>query len=309
MEAIVREVRWEAQDVLSFRLESPCGGQLPAFTAGAHITVSVGPGVSRSYSLLNDPMDREAYRIAVQLDSTGRGGSALIHEQWRAGQIVEILPPRNNFPLNADAPSTILIAGGIGITPMLSMIATLQRLNKPWRLHYAVRTRERAAFLRELEGYDAVYVTVDDEPSTPRLDMSKLLSSAPPDAHVYCCGPKGMLEAFRTYGAHLGDRLHFEYFSAEADAATDGGYRLELRRTCKTVDVQPGETMLNALINAGIDVPFACSEGICGTCRVQVIDGLPDHRDHFLTPQEQRENAAVMVCCSGARTATLVLDL
>jgi vanillate O-demethylase ferredoxin subunit len=154
-----------------------------------------------------------------------------------------------------------------------------------------------------------VQVSVDDEPATRRLNLPELLASVPDDAHVYCCGPEGMLSAYRNHGAALGTRLHFEYFSADTEASKAGDYRLELKRTGKTVEVRRGERMLDALLNAGVNVSFACSEGICGTCRVPVLDGIPDHRDHFLTQQEQDENAAVMVCCSGARTPTLVLDL
>lgn len=309
MQARIREMRWEAQDVLSFRLEPLPGERFPAFTAGAHVDVILGPGLARSYSLLNDPAERDVYEIAVQLDPESRGGSAHIHQQWRAGQVVEISAPRNNFPLYEEAAQTILVAGGIGITPMLSMIARLERLRQPWQLHYAVRSRPRAAFLDRMEAYETVQVTVDDETETPRLDLRRLLASVPLNAHVYCCGPQGMLAAFREHGAMLGNRLHFEYFSADSEAATDGGYRLELKRSCKSIDVQSGETMLDALLNAGINVGFACSEGICGSCRVAVLDGVPDHRDQFLTPEEKEANQAVMVCCSGARTPALVLDL
>ena len=309
MQARIRAVRWEAQDILGFRLEPLPGEHFAAFTAGAHVDVALAPGLTRSYSLLNDPAQGDAYEIAVQLDPTTRGGSRHIHEQWRAGQCIEVSAPRNNFPLFENASRTILVAGGIGITPMLSMIARLERLGRAWELHYAVRTRERAAFIDRLEHREAVHLTIDDEPATPRLDLQRLLVTAPADTHVYCCGPAGMLDAFREHGASWGERLHFEYFSADTDIASEGGYRLELRRSRKTVEVQPGETMLDALLNAGVNIGFACSEGICGSCRAQVLDGVPDHRDHFLTPAEKAANCAVMVCCSGSRTPSLTLDL
>jgi vanillate O-demethylase ferredoxin subunit len=309
MQARIRAVRWEAEDILSFRLEPLAGEQFPAFTAGAHVDVSLQPGLARSYSLLNDPADRDAYEVGVQLDPASRGGSSHIHRAWRAGQVVEVSAPRNNFPLKEDAGRTVLIAGGIGITPMLSMIARLERLGRSWELHYGARSRSRAAFLDRLEAKDNVRVTIDDEPDTPRLNLRELIGSAPAGAHLYCCGPAGMLEAFRTQGAALGDRLHFEYFSADTEIASEGGFRLQLQRSGKVLEVNPGETMLDALLNAGVDVGFACSEGICGTCRVPVLDGVPDHRDHFLTQEEKNSNCAVMVCCSGARTSSLTLDI
>jgi ferredoxin-NADP reductase len=309
MQARIRAVRWEAEDILSFRLEPLAGEHFPVFTAGAHVDVALQPGLARSYSLLNDPADRDAYEVGVQLDPASRGGSTHIHAQWRAGQVIEVSAPRNNFPLKEDARRTILIAGGIGITPMLSMIAQLERLGRSWELHYGARSRCRAAFIDRLETMDNVHVTIDDEPDTPRLDLRRLIGSAPEGSHLYCCGPAGMLTAFREQGAPLGDRLHFEYFSAETEIASEGGFRLQLQRSGKVVEVNPGETMLDALLNAGVDVGFACSEGICGSCRVSVLDGVPDHRDHFLTQEEKDSNGAVMVCCSGARTPTLTLDI
>lgn len=309
MKARIRTVRWEAEDILGFRLEPLPGEHFVPFTAGAHVDLQLRPGLTRSYSLLNDPAERDAYEIAVQLDAASRGGSRHIHEEWRAGQLVEVSQPRNNFPLQEDSAHTILVAGGIGITPMLSMIVRLQSLGRSWELHYAARNRRRAAFLDRLEAFGQVHVTIDDEPATPRLDLEALLSSAPNDAHVYCCGPAGMLAAYREHGAALGPRLHYEYFAADTEAACEGGFRLQLRRSGKVVEVQPGETMLDALLNAGVDVGFACSEGVCGSCRVPVLDGVPDHRDLFLTQQERDANDAVMVCCSGARTSCLTLDL
>ncbi len=309
MKARIRSIGWEADHVLCFRLEPLPGAHFPPFTAGGHIELALKPGLSRSYSLLNDPAETDVYVIGVQLDPASRGGSQHIHEHWRAGQVVEVCEPRNHFPLNEDAELSILVAGGIGITPMLSMIARLQRLGRRWELHYAVRSRSRAAFLDRLGGYAQVHLTVDDEPATPRLDLAGLVDSAPAGAHLYCCGPAGMLSAFREQGARLGDRLHYEYFSSDAPVANEGGYQLLLQRSGKRVEVAPGETMLDALLGAGVDVGFACYEGVCGSCRVTVLEGVPDHRDSFLTPQERDANTAVMPCCSGARSSVLTLDL
>ncbi|TCP08327.1 PDR/VanB family oxidoreductase [Caldimonas thermodepolymerans] len=309
MQARIRSVRYEAEGILSFRLEPMPGAEFPPFTAGAHIDVTLGQRLVRSYSLLNDPAQRNVYEIAVQLDPGSRGGSRLIHAQWRAGQVIEISEPRNHFPLVEDARHSVLIAGGIGITPMLAMAARLTALDRSWSMHYAVRTRARAAFLDRLGAWPAVRLTVDDEPDTPRLDLAALLRDVPANAHVYCCGPAPMLDAFRRLGAGLGSRLHFEAFSSDAEAAVEGGYVVRLARSGRSVEVPCGKTMLDALLDAGVDVPFACSEGICGTCRIGVLDGTPDHRDQFLSAEEKAANDSIMVCCSGARTATITLDL
>ncbi|MDM0015205.1 PDR/VanB family oxidoreductase [Variovorax sp. J22P168] len=309
MQLRIRSARWEADHILGFRLEPLRGENLPAFTAGSHIEVSLQPGLKRSYSLLNDPAEQDVYEIGVQLDPESRGGSQHIHEHWRPGQVIEVSEPRNLFSLDEDASHSILIAGGIGITPMLSMMERLKSLGRSWELRYAVRSRNRAAFLERLEGLENVQVTIDDEPSTPRLDLQGLIRSAPPRAHVYCCGPTGMLSAFREHGGPLGDRMHFEYFASDAKVACEGGYRLQLQRSGKVIEVAAGDTMLDALLGAGVDVGFACFEGVCGSCRVPVLDGVPDHRDQFLTQAEKDANNAVMACCSGARTASLTLDL
>lgn len=305
----IRSVSWEATDILRYFLEPVAGEKLPAFTAGAHINVSVADGLARSYSLLNDPEERDRYEIAVQLDARSRGGSKRIHEQWRPGQLVDVSTPANNFPLDESAQYSVLIAGGIGITPMLSMVARLNRLGRPWELHYACRSEDRVAFMTRLQNHPQVHLHIDSESARGRLDLEELINGASDDTHFYCCGPQGMLEAYQQLTGHLGERAHCEFFSADTEVATDGGYSLELVRSGKQINVQPGVTMLDALLDAGVNVGYACSEGICGTCRVQVVAGIPDHRDHFLTAAEKSENRSVMVCCSGAKTKTLSLDL
>lgn len=309
MQARISQVRWEAESILSYSLEPIHGESFPTFTAGSHINLSLAPGLTRSYSLLNDPAELNRYEIAVQLNPASRGGSKHVHDNWRVGQLVQISAPSNNFSLDERSAHTVLIAGGIGITPMLSMIARLEELGQSWELHYAVRNRARAAFMRRLSQYESVHLAIDDEPGFLRLDIDAVIDSAPADAHFYCCGPEGMLSHFRQATSLLKGKAHFEYFSADTDIASSGGYKLELRRSGRSIEVQAGETMLDALLNAGINVGFACSEGICGSCKVSVLEGAPDHRDHFLSDQEKESNQAVMVCCSGARSPSLTLDL
>jgi vanillate O-demethylase ferredoxin subunit len=272
--------------------------------------VQLKPGLSRSYSLVNDPAIRGYYEIAVHHAIEGRGGSHHIHQEWRVGETIEISQPKNNFPMVEDAVHTVLIAGGIGVTPMLPMIARLEKLGRTWELHYVAATPERAAYVDRLEGYENAHIVYDAVPGGQRLDLAAICAAAPHEAHLYCCGPSGMLDAFvATNCDRPQGHAHIEYFSADTEIATDGGYVLELARSGKSVTVAEGETMLDALLAAGVDVGFACSEGVCGTCQVKVLDGIPDHRDHFLTEEEKAANGSIMVCCSGSKTANLVLDI
>jgi vanillate O-demethylase ferredoxin subunit len=310
MQAFVRAIRWEAEGINSYVLEPVNGRLMPAFSPGAHIDVQLKPGLSRSYSLVNDPAIRGYYEIAVHHAIESRGGSRHIHQEWRVGETVEISDPKNNFPMIEDAVHTVLIAGGIGVTPMLPMIARLEKLGRSWELHYVAATPKRAAYVDRLQDYDNVHVHYDAAPGGQRLDLASICATAPDEAHLYCCGPSGMLDAFvATNAGRPEGHAHIEYFSAETEIATDGGYVLELARSGKTVSVAEGETMLDALLAAGIDVGFACAEGVCGTCEVKVLDGVPDHRDHFLTEAEKAANRSIMVCCSGSKTANLVLDI
>ncbi|CAN5534539.1 PDR/VanB family oxidoreductase [soil metagenome] len=310
MHARIRTARWESDGVMSFTLEPLAGEHFPSCTAGAHIDVQLANGINRSYSLLNDGSIPDCYEIAVQCDPDSRGGSSFIHENWRAGQVISIAPPRNNFPLNEEAAQTLLISGGIGITPMFAMIERLEALGRPWALHHAFKRREQAAFIDRLARYDPSRIVLHDDAAGTSLDLRALIADTEAGMHIYCCGPERMLAAFTDLTA---DRpagfAHLEYFSGGDIVPAAGGYSLALKRSGKTIEVEAGETMLDALLDAGINVGFACSEGICGSCRVEVLDGVPDHRDRFLSPEEKRANKSVMVCCSGARTATLTLDL
>lgn len=310
MQLLVKNIRWEAQAINSYMLEPVDGGLLPIFEPGAHIDVQLKPGLARSYSLVNDPAIRTYYEIAVHNTPDSRGGSRHIHEEWRVGQIIEASDPKNNFPMVEDATHSVLIAGGIGITPMLPMIARLNKLGRIWELHYVAATPERAAYVDRLEQHDAANIVYDGVPGNSRLDLKAICDAAPADAHLYCCGPGGMLDAFVSINAERPKgHTHIEYFSAETDIASDGGYTLELAKSGKTIIVEEGETMLDALLTAGVDIGFACAEGICGTCEVKVLSGVPDHRDHFLSNEDKAANTSIMVCCSGSKTAHLVLDI
>jgi tetrachlorobenzoquinone reductase len=310
MQARIRSVRWESASVTSFVLEPLRGEHFPAFQAGAHIDVELRPDLRRSYSLLNHEGEADRYEIAVRLEDDSRGGSRHVHDHWRAGQVIGISAPANHFALHEDAAKTVLVAGGIGITPMLSMIARLETLARPWVLHYAFRSADEAAFLDRLAAFGPGRVHLHDARDGERMKLARVLAEAGDEAHVYCCGPERMLTEFGAAAAgRPPGRSHLEHFVGTAEIALDGGYALELRRCGLRIDVQAGETMLDALLNAGVNVGFACSEGVCGSCRVGVLAGVPDHRDQFLTDAEKAANSAVMVCCSGARTPVLALDL
>ncbi len=315
LEVRLRTVTVEAEGINAYTLESMPGQSLPSFTAGAHLDLHLPEGLVRSYSLLNDPSDRDRYLIGVHYDPNSRGGSRYVHEMLREGATLTIGTPRNSFALHEDAPHSVLIAGGIGITPLLSMVQRLATLGRSWELHYATRTRARAAFLPRLaqlagDQPSRVQLYHDGEPGGRVMDLATLVAGAPAGAHLYCCGPPPMLDAFeRAAAARPAAQVHVEYFAAREQAATAGGYEIVMARSGRRVAVAPGRTMLAALLDAGAPVSFSCSEGICGTCETRVIAGVPDHRDMFLTEEERAANTSVMICCSGSRTPELVLDL
>jgi vanillate O-demethylase ferredoxin subunit len=316
MQARVKAITWEAEGILSFELwPMPPRKELPPFTAGAHIDVHLPNGLLRTYSLLNAQEERHRYVIGVNRDPQSRGGSRYMHETVRPGDTLTIGTPRNNFTLDETAELSVFIAGGIGITPLRSMIHRLESLAKPWRLHYAARTRQSAAFvdallaLREDAGAE-VHFSFDREAGARMLDIPGIVASLPPGAHIYCCGPLPMLDAFEAQTRSLHpSHVHVEYFAARESASTEGGFTVELVRSGRTVTVEPGHTILDCLEEIGIDPPYSCREGICGTCEVRVIEGIPDHRDLVLSAAERSQNTRMMICCSGAKSSKLVLDL
>jgi ferredoxin-NADP reductase len=311
----VKRISFEAESINSYELISPDGGDLPPFTAGSHIDLHLPNGMIRSYSLVNDQKERHRYVIAVSNDAASRGGSKLIHETVRAGDIITISHPRNNFALHEVARHSVLIAGGIGITPLVSMIRRLEALGCSWELFYAARTRPAAAFLDELKAFrpDAhpnLHLTFDQEPDARTIDLPAIVRAAPRDAHLYCCGPVPMLEAFEAATADRpSGHVHVEYFKAREKPAAEGGFEVKLVRSNQTIAVQAGQTILDALLAAGVSANYACTEGVCGTCETKVLGGMPDHRDLFLSKEEQEANKTIMICCSGSKSSTLVLDI
>lgn len=310
-------VSYEATDILSFELVRPDGSALWPFEAGSHIDLQLPNGLMRSYSLSNPCPDHSRYRITVARDANSKGGSVFMHDSLRVGQIIEISQPRNNFPLFEEAALSVFIAGGIGVTPFVPMMVRLNELGRCWRIHYCVRTRDRAALLQEIEalasaGYGEVVSNFDEEPGGAMLDLRQVTRGLATDGHIYCCGPTGMLDAFRGACESAGisdERVHFEYFSSNVEAAASGGYDVVLAKSAKTVRVVEGETLLDALLKADVEIPFSCQEGVCGACETRVIDGTPDHRDMILSEREKAANRTMMVCCSGSKSSVLTLDL
>lgn len=311
--ARVRTIRHEAERVLSVELVPVDSGGFLPFTPGAHIDLHLPNGIARSYSLVNSPDDVDRYVIGVLADANSRGGSRYVHEQLRCGAVLPIGAPRNNFALDEDAASTLLVAGGIGITPMLCMYRRLCEKGRDVRLVYCARDRSQAAFLDELDTLDGgVHLHFDAENDGRPFDLATLLAQQPADVHAYCCGPNAMLSAFETACEKAGVRnVHIERFAAGAPVvdAQHSGYTVELAKSGRRVAVPAGATLLDVLLEAGVEVDYSCREGLCGACETRVLGGCPDHRDAVLTQSEKASNTVMMICVSGATGGTLVLDL
>ena len=312
---IVKDVMQKAEGIKLFELVAADGGELPPFTAGAHIDVNVPNGFTRSYSLCNSQQERHRYVIAVNLDPKTRGGSQGMHESVQPGAVLTVGFPDNNFPLNEHGARSCLIAGGIGVTPIWSMIQRLNELGRPWKLYYCARSARNAAFLDEIRASSdapgrSLHLHLDDVSGGGFLDVQRIVREADPATHFYCCGPLGLMEAFEgATRAVPKDRVHVEYFANANKPATTGGFTVELVRSKTELVIPAGSTILEALLHAGIAAPHSCKEGVCATCETRVISGTPDHRDHVLSEAERASNTTMMICCSGARTERLVLDL
>lgn len=299
-----------AEGIKGFELTALDGGELPPFTAGSHIDVKLRIGLQRSYSLVNPPSERNRYVLGIALDANSRGASRYIHRHFAAGEPVLISPPRNLFPLADSSAMSIFIAGGIGITPFMSMQSHLNALGRPWTLYYCARNPASAAYRSQLLTDPRVHCHFDSEQEGRFLDIARIVAEAPDDAHFYCCGPAGMLKSFMDAAGNIPDeRKHVEYFSPRAEASLEGGFKVELARSGRTLSVAPGQTIIDVLREAGIGVPHSCLQGLCGSCEVPVLSGIPDHRDSVLSDAERAAGRSMMICCSGAKTDMLVLDL
>lgn len=306
----------EAQDICGLELVPLDGGALPAFSAGAHVELHLPGGLVRPYSLCNDPAETHRYQLGVLRDPASRGGSAAVHGQLQEGQTLNISAPRNCFALQPGTHRSLLLAGGIGITPILAMAEQLAREGAAFELHYSVRSPARMAFGERIaaSGFTSrVHCHFDDGDEAQKLDLRALLVAPPADLHLYVCGPKGYMDAVLSTARALGwpeARLHWEFFGADlAVADGDTAFEVQLASTGQVVVVPPDQTIAQALAGAGMPVQTACEQGVCGTCLTRVLDGVPDHRDVYLTPEEQAANDQLLPCCSRAKSMRLVLDL
>ncbi|MBV6271630.1 PDR/VanB family oxidoreductase [Alcaligenaceae bacterium CGII-47] len=311
----VAKKRVEAIDVVSLELASVDGQALPAFTAGAHIDVFVPGGLIRQYSLLNDCTESSRYLIGVLREQNSRGGSVALHDRTQEGDLIQISAPRNRFAL-MPARRSILFAGGIGVTPILCMAKRLQAAQSDFEFHYCSRTLDRTAFHDEIVSSDFAGRTqfhFDDQAST-RMDLDAILSTPHEQTHLYVCGPAGFIDCVVAHAQAVGwpvSQIHFERFAAAEHIeplASDQTFQVKLASTGEIFDIPPGEPITRVLDRHGVFIPVSCEEGICGTCLTGVVEGVPDHRDSYLTDQEHAVNDQFTPCCSRSKTSLLVID-
>jgi ferredoxin-NADP reductase len=323
LDVTLRSITSLAENINAFEFVRVDGHPLPAFSAGSHVDVHLPGAVIRQYSLCNSPEERHRYVVAVLRDPAGRGGSMAMHDTLRAGQQLVISTPRNHFALAKQARRHVFIAGGIGITPIMAMLAEVQARGDEFHLHYCARSPQRAAFLDRLKPLvDKGLVSLHFDDGDPRkgLALTSTLETCPDGAHLYYCGPGRFMDAIEEASAHwpAGTR-HCERFSASGAAApasvdaanderaSDTPFEVELRRTGKRCTVQPGESIVDVLRTHGVEVDTSCCEGYCGTCMTRYLAGEPLHRDTVLDDEDREE--FVMICCSRSKSPTLVLDL
>jgi vanillate O-demethylase ferredoxin subunit len=306
----------EALDICSFELVDVNDGPLPAFSAGSHVDVHLPNGMTRQYSLCNDPAERHSYLIAVLKDQGSRGGSKAMHELVNEGDTLTISPPKNHFPLAREARRSLLLAGGIGVTPILCMAERLAIDGAEFEMHYCTRSKGRTAFVERIQASafaSKVQFHFDDGAQDQRLDLAAVLAKPGPGTHLYVCGPKGFMDAVLSTARAQGwaeDQLHYEFFSAQlVKSDNDASFEVKLASSGRVVVVPKDKTVVQALAEAGIEVQTSCEQGVCGTCLTRVLEGELDHRDMFLTPEEQAKNDQFLPCCSRSKSARLVLDL
>lgn len=319
LRVVVHAKQLQAEGVVSLDLRPVDGAPLPLFEAGAHIDVYLPIGTEplmRQYSLCNDPSERHRYVVAVGLDANSRGGSRWVHAGLSEGQALQVSAPRNQFALAEEAPRSVLIAGGIGITPILAMARRLAALSKPWTLYYCVRTPGRAAFVRELMQLGGEVIPVfDGMPGIAPLDVAQLVAQTSSDTHLYCCGPAGLMRAFMDAVSGRDPKtVHVEWFAAPAKpegtaTGCDGAFDIHLARTRRTLRVPADKSILDVLLDAGLDVPHSCRDGVCASCETTVLAGECDHRDLVLMGAEAAANDRMMICVSRCKGESLTLDL
>ena len=314
MTLVVCQVRLEAVGINSYELRDPRGCELPPFTAGSHIDVYLHGGLVRQYSLCNPPSERHHYVIAVLKDEAGRGGSRRLHETLHIPDLVKVSIPRNNFELAPGGKRHILIAGGIGITPLKAMAHELDEAGIDFELHYCAKTPKDAAFREEIaclnKGHRVSYHFDGVDPSE-RLDVTKLLSRYTAGTHVYFCGPSGFMAACAAASAHWpSGTVHSEHFKALEQPnrpAGDGETCVEIKSSGQRIEIAPDQSVADALNDAGIEIPTSCLSGLCGTCKIPYLSGEVDHQDVILSDEERAHYFAA--CVSRPKSGVVVLDI
>jgi len=311
----VKSMTLLADSIVSLLLEAVDGSDLPAASAGSHIDVNLGGKLSRCYSVVRWDGAPKRYEIAVAKDARSRGGSRHIHETLRVGDVLQIGKPRNLFPLVEDASLSVLIAGGIGITPLWSMVQRLETLGRSWVLHYAARDRSRAAYISDIKAFSEcstngkLHVYFDNEHGGQGLDIAAVLRDIPTDAHVYCCGPQSMLDTCEAAtAARPAGTVHLERFASTQHQGDSQEFTVVLAKSGQSFEVASDQSILDVLLENGIDVPFGCMQGACGLCETRVLDGTPEHRDSLLSAEARATGQNMLICCSRSRTPVLTLD-
>jgi tetrachlorobenzoquinone reductase len=308
LETRIDTIRYLAEDTHAYEFVSRSGEALPAASPGDHIDVHLPNGLMRQYSLSELRPNR--YVIAVKREPASRGGSRFMHEQIRVGSHLRVSEPRNNFPFERGAAHSVFFAGGIGITPIMTMVEHAAANRMSWELHYATRSND-AAFTDSLSRHgEQVRFWGRRRTAAQPLDIAALIGSANPGAHFYCCGPESMIAAFREAAKYIPEeRVRFERFGAMTAEGNHNGLTVVLARSGREVRVPPKTGILDALIAEGLDLPFSCQQGICGQCETKILEGTPDHHDQILTKEERASGTTMMICCSGSKGDRLVLDL
>jgi len=312
----VIKTQYDTTNIATFDLADPNRNALPAFSAGAHIDIWISEDECRQYSLCGSPDDAYTYRIGVQREDEGSGGSIWVHDHLRVGEIIEVSSPRNLFPLADDAGSHILLAGGIGVTPLIAMIHELEERSAPYEMHFCSRSADRTPFLEFLTPRieaGRVHIHHDEGDPAAGLDIAALLHDQPSGAHLYYCGPAGFMSAAKDASSHWAKgTVHFEYFSSpEDDMANDDAvnvpFQVKLKDSGEIFDVPADQTIVEVLRANGIPVDTQCEDGFCATCMTRYVAGEPEHRDSVLDDDDRSQ--FVLICCARSKTPLLELDL
>ena len=313
MDVMIKAVHQLTENIRAYELIHPNGALLPEFSAGAHIDVHLDNGLIRQYSLANCSSERQRYVIAVLNDAQSRGGSRFMHEYYQSGDQLQIGSPRNLFALDSSDSPVLLFAGGIGITPILSMAYSLKAQGRSFALHYFVRNHEAIAFYGNLSAHFAgqVFFHITDQPETA-CDLPQLLAQPDHTQQLYVCGPNGFMQHIFESALDAGwraEQLHQEHFVAQALAEDAQSFTIQVQGSEQIIEVSAEQTASQALIAHGFDIPVACEQGICGSCLTKVVAGTPDHRDVFLTAEEHARNDQFTPCCSRAKDKHLLIAL